>query len=157
MSGDPTLQHASIVEIDRRGILIRGPSGSGKTALAVELLSRARAANVSSALVADDYAFLSRDADTGGLVASVPDGIAGLVELRGFGVVRVGEDRWTPRTRLILSVELVPAGETERVADPDRRASFLDRDLPELALAEHRPVAAAWAVFGWLDLAPRLL
>lgn len=157
MSGDASLLHATIVEIDHRGVLIRGPSGSGKTALAVELLFRSRASNIASALVADDYAFLSRDEQDGGLVASVPDRIAGQVELRGFGVVHVGDARWTPRTHLVLSVALVSPNDADRVADPDRRARFLDVDLPEMALFERQPFSAAHAVFGWLGLAQRVI
>lgn len=157
MNDGASLQHASIVQIDHRGILIRGPSGSGKTALASELLFRARMAGIQSALVADDYAFLSRDGESGELAAAVPERIAGLIELRGFGVVPVGDDRWTPRTRLVLAVALVQPVDAERVADPGRFARLLDHDLPELALAERQPVSAAHAVFAWLGLAPRLL
>ncbi|GAB4357747.1 MAG: hypothetical protein Kow0026_18220 [Oricola sp.] len=154
---DGALEHGTVVEIDRRGVLIGGPSGSGKTMLALELLSRCRLFGIASALVADDYVFLSRDRATGELVADVPDRIAGLVELRGHGVVPVGPDRHRPRTTLALAVRLVPAEEAERVADPARRAGFRGVELPELVLAERMPVAAAYAVFGWLGLSERVI
>lgn len=157
MSDDNSLEHATVVEIDRRGVLIRGPSGSGKTSLAIELLFRCRACDIASTLVADDYVFLATDNESGELVATAPERIAGLIELRGFGVTRVGEARHKPQTRLALAVSLVPAAEAERVADPDRRARFEGVSVPELVLSERQPVSAAYAVLGWLGLSQRLL
>lgn len=157
MSDTGALQHATVVEIDHRGVLIRGPSGSGKTALGIELLSRCRIFDIPSALIADDYAFLSRDGESGALIADVPERIAGLIELRGYGIAPVGPARHMPRTVLALAVTLVPAEEAERVADPGRRASFQGIALPELVLPEHRPLSAAHAVFGWLGLAERVI
>lgn len=155
--GDAILQHANVVEIDGRGILIRGPSGSGKTALAIELLTRSRACGITSALVADDYVMLSRDRETGALAAEAPERIAGLIELRGFGIVAVAPERRKRRTTPVLAVVLVPPAEEERVADPARRATFAGVDLPELALRAGSPVSCAHAVFGWLGLSGRIL
>ena len=157
MSDANSLEHATVIEIDRRGVLIRGPSGAGKTSLAIELLFRCRACDRASALVADDYAFLAPDDKSGELVATAPERIAGLIELRGFGVARVGEARHKPQTRLALAVSLVPETEAERVADPDRRARFAGVSVPELVLCERQPVSAAYAVLGWLGWSPRLL
>lgn len=157
MSGGGALQHATVVEIDHRGVLIRGTSGSGKTMLGIELLSRSRLFDIPSALVADDYVYLSRDGEKPALIADVPDRIAGLIELRGCGVVPVGPARHVPRTQLALVVSLVPGDEAERVADPAARASFHGIALPELVLPEHRSVAAAHAVFGWLGLFERVI
>ena len=155
--GAGSLEHATVVEIDHRGVLIRGPSGSGKTALAIELLSRCRACDIASALIADDYAFVARNETTGDLVASVPDRIRGLIEFRGLGIVNVGHARWKPDTRLVLSVFLSPPDEADRVADPDRGAIFDGVALPELALLERSPVSCAYAVLGWLGLSERAL
>ncbi|MAS06944.1 MAG: serine kinase [Ahrensia sp.] len=152
-----TLEHATVVEIDRRGVLVRGQSGSGKTLLALELLSRCRAAGIASALVADDYVYLSHHEASGSLRASVPDGIEGRVELRGFGIAALGDTRWKPQTDVALVVSLVPPARAERVADPERRAVFEGVALPELACPERQPLSAAYAVFGWLGLAPRLI
>lgn len=152
-----TLEHATVVEIDNRGVLVRGHSGSGKTLLALELLSRCRAAGIASALIADDYAYLSRDAKSGLLRAAAPEGIEGRVELRGFGIAELGDTRWKPHTGLALAVSLVTPAKAERVADPERRAVFEGVALPELACPERQPLSAAYAVFGWLGLAPRLI
>ena len=152
-----TLEHATVVEIDHRGVLVRGHSGSGKTLLALELLSRCRAANIASALVADDYVYLSHQEGTDVLRATVPDGIDGRIEMRGFGIATLGDTRWKPQADLVLVVSLVPPAKAERVADPERRAVFEGIALPELACPERQPVSAAYAVFGWLGLAPRLI
>lgn len=151
------LHHATVVEIDGRGVIIRGRSGSGKTALAIELLFRCRTCGIASALVADDQVFLAGDPGSAGLVAAVPARIAGLIELRGFGVAPVGETRHKARAELCLSVALVDHGDAERVADPDRHAILEGRRLPELALPEQCPVSSAYAVLGWLGLSPRVI
>ncbi len=62
-----------------RGVLIQGPSGSGKSDLALRLLGRG------FRLVSDDRTRLWRSA--GRLFAACPEAIAGLIEVRGLGVV----------------------------------------------------------------------
>ncbi|TCD16020.1 HPr kinase/phosphorylase [Oricola cellulosilytica] len=155
--GETTLEHVTVIEIDGRGVMIHGPSGVGKTALALELMHRCRVASVPVALVADDYAFVSGDVDTGCLVAKVPDRIAGLVELRGYGVAAVGPGRHRPETRLALAVALCPADEAERVADPGRHLTLHGVEVPEMALLAGTPASSALAVLGWLGLAASVI
>lgn len=157
MSASDRVEHATVVQIDQRGVLIRGPSGAGKTALALELLFRARLCGLKSALVADDCAFLSRRDEDGAVLARVPDSIAGRIELRGFGIAALDPSRWMPETRLALVVSLVTPAATERVANPERRTQLSGEMFPELALPEREPVQAALAVFGWLGLAGRVI
>jgi serine kinase of HPr protein (carbohydrate metabolism regulator) len=71
--------HASCVAIDGRAVLIEGLSGSGKSDLALRLIDRG------ATLVSDDYTIVRRHADT--LIASAPSNIAGLIEVRGVGLV----------------------------------------------------------------------
>ena len=106
-----------------------------------------------SARISTTYLSLPEDVEPGDRILVS----AGLIELRGFGVARVGEARHKPQTRLALAVSLVPAAEAERVADPDRGARFEGVSVPELALFERQPVSAAYAVLGWLGLSQRLL
>lgn len=155
--GDTTLEHVTVVEIDGRGVMIHGPSGVGKTSLALELIHRCRAASVPVALVADDYAFVSGGVDTGFLVAKVPERIAGLIELRGYGVAAVGPSRHRPETRLALAVALCPGEEAERVADPARHLNLHGVEVPELALLAGSPASSALAVLGWLGLAASVI
>lgn len=153
----PGLEHATVVEVAGRGVIIRGPSGSGKTSLAIELMHRCRASAIPSALVADDYVFVSADPDDGALRAEVPERIAGLIEFRGYGVVPVALDRFKHRTRLSLAVALCEPGEAERVSDRDRDVTIAGVALPELALLRHSPVSSTYAILGWLGLSDKAL
>ena len=83
----PVTVHASAVLVGARAVLIRGPSGSGKSRLAFDLIEAGRARRLRFArLVADDRVFLENA--SGRLVVRVPDTLAGLIELRGVGILR---------------------------------------------------------------------
>ncbi len=71
--------HASCVAVDGRAVLIEGLSGSGKSDLALRLIDRG------AVLVSDDYTIVRRIA--GKLAACAPPNIAGLIEVRGVGLV----------------------------------------------------------------------
>jgi len=71
--------HASCVRIGGKGVLLLGPSGAGKSSLALQLIDGG------ARLVADDRCDLS--ARGGKLYAAAPASIAGLIELRGIGIV----------------------------------------------------------------------
>ena len=76
------LVHASAVAVDGRGLLITGRAGAGKTTLALEMIA------LGAELVADDR--VHAEADGAGLLRlSPPRRIAGLVEVWGFGLVRL--------------------------------------------------------------------
>lgn len=78
--------HATGVLLDGRGILLRGPSGAGKSLLALELLDRYALAGRLGLLLADDRVDLERV--DGHVTMHAPEAIAGLIELRGRGIVR---------------------------------------------------------------------
>jgi serine kinase of HPr protein (carbohydrate metabolism regulator) len=117
------LVHGTTVEIEGKAVLIRGPSGSGKSDLALRLMDRG------ALLVADDQTELA--AKDGRLIASAPAAIAGLVEARGVGVVRVPHRPWAP---LALVVDLVRPDRVERLPEAVA-ASFLGQEVPLLHLA----------------------
>ncbi|MDO5641444.1 MAG: serine kinase [Paracoccus sp. (in: a-proteobacteria)] len=73
--------HASAVQMAGRGVLILGPSGSGKSSLAMRLIA------LGGRLIADDRVILMRR-DTR-LWARPPARLAGLIEARGIGLMRV--------------------------------------------------------------------
>lgn len=115
--------HATSVELAGTAVLLRGPSGSGKSDLALRLIDGG------ARLVADDYTEIKlRD---GRLVASVPAATAGLLEVRGLGIVQVPNvaEAW-----LRLVVDLVPPDEVERLPEKAHMA-YLGVELPLLALA----------------------
>lgn len=101
-----------------RGILIEGPSGAGKSDLAL------RALDHGFRLVADDRVLLW--ASEGRLWGRAPDPIAGLIEVRGQGIVPV-----TPVgfCEIVLKVRLEPP---ERMPDPATE-TILNLPIPLLA------------------------
>ena len=83
--------HASCAARDGAGVLLTGPAGSGKSDLLLRLLDRG------FVLVADDRV----DIEEG--IASPPAPLAGLLEVRGLGIMRLP---YLARARLALAVDL---------------------------------------------------
>jgi HPr kinase/phosphorylase len=125
------LVHATTVAIDGRGVLLRGPSGSGKSDLALRLI------DAGARLVADDQSELSRAGDA--ILARAPSAIAGLIEARGIGILRLD-----PLTlaRLELVVDLVAPARVERLPEA-ASVAILGIDLPLIALAPFEASAPA--------------
>ncbi len=99
-----TLIHATCVEFEGTGVLLRGPSGAGKSDLALRMI------DAGWALVADDQVDL---AVVGGrLEATPPRALAGLLEVRGIGLVRLPH---RDRSFVGLVAELDPAAPIERM------------------------------------------
>lgn len=93
---------------DPDGVLLTGPSGSGKSDLALRLI------DAGFRLVADD---LVNIAAVGGVVIASPcGGEAGLIEVRGIGVIRLAGA--APWARVSLAVALAPAAAQERLPAP---------------------------------------
>jgi serine kinase of HPr protein (carbohydrate metabolism regulator) len=89
--------HATCVEIGTAAALLRGPSGCGKSDLALRMIDHG------ARLVADDYVELH--ARNRRLYATPPMELAGRLEVRGVGVVRLNH---VQRARVGLVVDLVP-------------------------------------------------
>jgi HPr kinase/phosphorylase len=84
---DGATVHASAVLVGARAVLIRGPSAAGKSRLAWELIEAGRSGAVAFArLVGDDRVHLQ--AAGGRLLVRPADALAGLIELRGIGILR---------------------------------------------------------------------
>ncbi|KFL32100.1 hypothetical protein JP75_03765 [Devosia riboflavina] len=96
--------HATAILLDGKGILIRGSSGSGKSLLALYLLDVFASRNRDAALVSDDRVDIEHDGKT--ILLHTPSTIAGLIELRGHGIV---SRPYQSGKRLDLVVDLVPA------------------------------------------------
>ena len=92
------------------GVLLRGPSGAGKSDLAIRLVDEG------ARLVADDRTELSVEA--GCLTARPPPVLAGLVEARGIGLLRMPAENVLATAPVRLVVDLVPAADVERLPEP---------------------------------------
>jgi len=114
--------HGSCVARRGAGVLLLGPSGAGKSDLALRLLDRG------FALVADDRVEIVDG------TAQPPDGLAGMLEVRGLGILRLPH---LAATRLALVVQLGATG--DRLPAPDRYAAL---DLPMIRLAAEAASAA---------------
>jgi HPr kinase/phosphorylase len=106
--------HASCAARDAAAVLLTGPAGCGKSDLLLRLLDRG------FVLVADDRV----EVEDG--MASPPPALAGLLEVRGLGLLRLP---YLAPARLALAVELGrPAA---RLPVPARHPAL---DLPLIAL-----------------------
>lgn len=114
MSADTSVRiHATLVAIGRDdgaelGALFLGPPGSGKSDLALRLI------HDGAALIADDQVDISFA--HGGLWGSAPPAIAGLIEARGLGLLRLP---YEPGARIAAVFDLTPGLAVERL--PVRR------------------------------------
>lgn len=114
--------HASCAARDGGGVLLLGPSGCGKSDLLLRLLDHG------FSLVADDRVEVVDG------IARPPAALAGLLEVRGLGIVRLPH----VEARLALAVALGPAG--PRLPEPARHASL---DLPQVGVDPASPSAPA--------------
>jgi serine kinase of HPr protein (carbohydrate metabolism regulator) len=128
---DPVLVHGTAVAIDGLAVLLRGPSGAGKSDLALRLIdSGAR-------LVADDQAELRRAGER--VMVTAPAAIAGLIEVRGVGILQVEP---LAEAALAMCVDLVPSAEVERLPEI-RCENVLGLAVPLVALSPFEASAAA--------------
>ena len=120
--------HGSCISRDGQAILLLGPPGCGKSDLALRLLSRG------FELVADDQVDLADG------VASCPGALAGLLEVRGVGIVRLP---FRAEARLALVVELDGNGDRLPVptSDPAFGVPVLHLDAASASAADKLTLA----------------
>jgi serine kinase of HPr protein (carbohydrate metabolism regulator) len=121
--------HASAVLVGARAVLIRGASGAGKSRLALELIEAASAGRLRFArLVGDDRVHL--DSAGGRLLVRPAPALAGLIELRGAGILRLD---YEPSAVVGLVVDLA-AADAARL--PEHRTIAVEGiDIARLAVA----------------------
>jgi serine kinase of HPr protein (carbohydrate metabolism regulator) len=83
----PIYIHATAIAIEGQGILISGRSKAGKSTLAEHLIAEAQARGLEALLVGDDRIGLTLGEQ--GIRLSPHPAIAGLIERRGVGIVKV--------------------------------------------------------------------
>lgn len=125
--------HGSCVAFGAAAVLVTGASGAGKSLTALRLLA------LGGTLVADDRVALR--AEGGRLLAAAPPAIAGLIEVRGAGLLRLPA-RGEAELRFLADLDAAPAGRLP----PPLRAELLGVSLPVLALRGLPDAAALLAV-----------
>jgi serine kinase of HPr protein (carbohydrate metabolism regulator) len=122
--------HASAVLTGARAVLIRGPSGAGKSRLALDLIEAGRAGVLRFArLVGDDRVQVQTAA--GRLLVRPAETLAGLIEVRGLGVLRLP---YEPSAVVGLVVDL-GANAGRLPGDTERQVDIEGVSLPRLAVA----------------------
>jgi len=130
-ASDATLVYATAIAIDGRAVLLRGPSGAGKSDLALRLIDEG------AGLVADDQVELRRAGER--ILVSAPATIAGLIEVRGIGILRV---ETVTEATLAMLVDLLPSPGFERLPET-RFEEVLGLAVPTIRLLPFEASAAA--------------
>ena len=107
---DGAVIHASAVAVNGQAVMLCGPSGSGKSTLAMRLID-----GHGARLIGDDRIVLHAAQNV--LHAGPHENLAGLIELRGLGLMRLPYDTNVP---LALVVQLVARAEVPRLAEAAR-------------------------------------
>lgn len=117
--------HASSVVVQGRAILLSGPSGVGKSDLALRLIDRG------ATLLCDDYTHIVRHADSP--IAKAMPTIAGLIEVRGIGLIRQPHIDQAP-VALIVSLLEQDEPQPQRLPDSLPVRTLCGVDVPVLTL-----------------------
>lgn len=137
-----TIVHGTCVALGTQGALahaalLRGASGTGKSDLALRFLAlppiedEATGQLARPALVSDDQVCVTANDD--GLTATAPAQLAGLIEVRGLGIVPVPS---VAAARLVVVCDLVAPSDVPRMPpDPWDRTTLAGTALPRLKLA----------------------
>src|SRR5260370_35665123 len=109
-----------------RAVLLRGPAGLGQSDLALRLIAGG------ARLIADAQTHLAKKGHA--LIASPPPALAGMIEVRGVGIVKLARGQLLAEAALALLVDLVRPEEVERMPEPAHE-TLQNVALPRLALA----------------------
>lgn len=114
--------HATSIVIRGYGILLMGASGSGKSDLALRMIDRG------ARLVSDDYTQLALK--DGQLIASPPPRLAGLIEVRGLGILT---QDYAVSAPIVLAITLDPP--MPRMPTHEDKLDLLGVSVPHFALS----------------------
>ncbi|MCR9136963.1 MAG: HPr kinase/phosphatase C-terminal domain-containing protein [Alphaproteobacteria bacterium] len=110
--------HATALVVGETGLLVTGPSGSGKSRLALAMIQAARARGAYATLVSDDRVRLQVLGSK--VIAIAPLRIAGMIELRGSGILKVDH---LPRAIMHMAISVDLPQEHSRLPAADARYS----------------------------------
>ena len=120
----PVNVHGTGLVLGETGVLLRGPSGAGKSVLAMALLDRWEGRGLEAYLVADDRIDIIEDMRN--LTMLAPPQLAGLIELRGRGIVSRPHRQ---QAQLHMVIDLVP-DLARMVEEEELQTELLGRVLP---------------------------
>jgi len=127
-----SLVHGTCIFVAGAGVLLRGPSGSGKSDLAFRLIEAGDAV-----LVADDQTSVT--INHGHLEARAPANLAGLIELRGVGIVALHHQGSCP---IDLVIDMVGRDDVPRLPEP-QTVEIMDVTVPLYRLCAFEASAPA--------------
>lgn len=129
---DGTVVAGTAIALGDRAVLLRGPSGAGKSDLALRAMAAALGGfnDTSFRLVGDDQVVVRGSG--GGLMVQAHPRLAGLLEVRGLGILPVTH---AAEAELVLIAEITVAGEIERLPDPWPSETLLGVSLPVMRIA----------------------
>ena len=118
--------HATAVLFQSKGLLIRGEPGSGKSDLALRLI------DAGGQLIADDRCVLSLNSSDK-VQATAPENLAGLLEVRGLGLISLP---YVKAAEIDLTIDLVkePKLIPRLPSDKERQNVLLGQALQKIQL-----------------------
>lgn len=121
---DSSLKHATLVDFSGTGVLLVGKSGCGKSDLALRLIE-----NKGAKLVADDVVHVEKIGTQ--VIGSAPHNIAGLLEVRGVGIVKYP---YVERSAVKLVVQLTESAEEVERLPQERNDLILGLEIKQIGL-----------------------
>jgi serine kinase of HPr protein (carbohydrate metabolism regulator) len=123
--------HGNCLWVNETGVLILGDAASGKTELALTMINSGR-----GTLVADDQVIIEREHKI--LMARPPEGLQGLMQIHGIGIVNFDKIAPVP---LHLIIELVPHMDVPLIPEKSEK-EIQGLSLPLVKLAGHEASSA---------------
>jgi HPr kinase/phosphorylase len=144
-----TTIHATAISLNGTAVLIRGSSGAGKSSLALQILEGTGTGltgeELKAMLISDDQTLVV--ARAGQIFASPPQTIAGLLEIRGQGILTLPYAHEVP---VSLVVDLKPMGDIPRLPEAvDLTTEILGHTIARIAIDPSHPSAAARLRVAW--------
>lgn len=137
------------------GVLLQGAPGTGKSSLALRLIDQSgfgagSAEPIRGHLVSDDQVLL--EGINGVLTATAPAAIAGLLEVRGIGIIRVKNASFPVQLDMVIAhsdaadIERIPAPQIIELAGRSLPLHKIDFSTPSAAAQVRTLVLLQWGL-----------